>query len=266
MSDITGPDGIQRLLTLRKLTRAVAEALRAQMLEYLSALTPLLRPKVVLGDYIQGGVKEPARRADKAFKELQALYETIATAKPFNLPRELTPPIDVPAPTLEITPLDYSHRPAAADGKTITVRSPLTWILSYSGCAPSRLSELIASRTRGAELQQCVLSALAMHIVATHQTGIAQMLDGLHFPLSTGKMPEFGELPITRIGAAIATSRPSDDMIVQSAELTGMDAFEEVVNVDDIPNLRDPLKERLMEMVRTHAPELAASSPARSAR
>ena len=47
-------------------------------------------------------------------------------------------------------------------------------------------------------------------------------------------MPEFGPLPITRIGVAISTKRPSDDVILQSAELTGMDAFEEVVNVEDL--------------------------------
>ena len=32
------------------------------------------------------------------------------------------------------------------------------------------------------------------------------------------------------------------------------DAFEEVVNVEDIPRLRDPLKERLLDLARQHAP------------
>ena len=32
-----------------------------------------------------------------------------------------------------------------------------------------------------------------------------------------------------------------------------MDAFEEVVNVEDIARLPDPLKERLLEIVRPHA-------------
>jgi hypothetical protein len=45
-------------------------------------------------------------------------------------------------------------------------------------------------------------------------------------------------------------------VILQSAELTGMDAFEEVVNVDDLSKLRDPLKERLLEIARQQAPEL----------
>ena len=50
--------------------------------------------------------------------------------------------------------------------------------------------------------------------------------------------------------------RPSDDVVLESAELTGMDAFEEVVNVDDISRLKDSLKERLLEIVRQQTPEL----------
>ena len=46
------------------------------MTEYLATLAPLLRPKMVLGDYVEDGSKESTRRSDKAFKELQAIYET----------------------------------------------------------------------------------------------------------------------------------------------------------------------------------------------
>ena len=44
--------------------------------------------------------------------------------------------------------------------------------------------------------------------------------------------------------------------MIQSAELTGMDAFEEVVKVEDIAGLPDPLKQRLLEIARQQAPEL----------
>jgi hypothetical protein len=61
---------------------------------------------------------------------------------------------------------------------------------------------------------------------------------------------------LTRIGIGISTMRPSDDMVVESAELTGMDAFEEVVSVAEIARLPDPFKERLLDLARKHAPEL----------
>src|SRR4051812_25681940 len=102
---MNGRDSVQSLLVRRKLTRAITDAVRVQMTEYLRALAPLLRPKAVLGDYVQGGSKEPSRKSDKAFSELQALYETVAGAKPYILPRELTPPLSFPNTGLEITPL-----------------------------------------------------------------------------------------------------------------------------------------------------------------
>ena len=101
-----GRDSIQSLLVLRKLTRAIAEVVRAQMTEHLATLAPLLRPKMVLGDYIEDGSKESTRRSEKAFKELQALYEAVAATKPFNLPRELPSPLRLSGSGLEITPVD----------------------------------------------------------------------------------------------------------------------------------------------------------------
>lgn len=251
-------DGIQSLLVLRKLTRAIADAVRVQMTEYLTTLTPLLRPKTVLGDYIQGVQKEPNHKADKVFKELQALYEKVAPLKPFSLSRELAPPFNLAGVGLEITPLDYLHvARSGPDTRRIMVRCPLTWVLTYTGFAPTRLQDLLDTRTRAAEeLQRFILSQLVMHLATANQPGVTQMLDALHFRVTTRKSPEFGELPLTLIGAAIATTRPSDTVIIESAELTGMDAFEEIVDPEDIPRLSDPLKERLLDIARAQAPEL----------
>jgi hypothetical protein len=82
------------------------------------------------------------------------------------------------------------------------------------------------------------------------------VFEALHCPLTTSKSTPFGELPITHIGIGISTMRPSDDLVIQSAELTGMDAFEEVVKVEDIAGLGDPLKARLLQLARDQAPAL----------
>src|SRR5688500_9368524 len=121
-------DSTQSLLVLRKLTRAIADIARAQMTEYLATLAPLLRPKMVLGDYVEDGSKESTRRSDKALKELQTLYDSIASAKPFNLPKELTLPLRLVGTGLEITPVDTPHViQSGPDTRTIMVRSPLSW-------------------------------------------------------------------------------------------------------------------------------------------
>jgi hypothetical protein len=251
-------DNIQSLLALRKLTRAITDAVRVQMTEYLKTLTPLMRPQVVLGEYIQGGHKEATRKSDKAFKELQAMYETIAPAKPFHLQRELTPPLDLPRVGLEITPLDYVH--VAQDGgagRKIKVRCPLTWVLTYTDFPPTKLQELLESKSRdAADLQRFVLSYIVLHLLTTQDPGLMQVFNALHFPITSSKLPQFGELPITRIGLPVATIRPSDAVVIESAELTGMDAFEEVVNVDDVKKMGDPFRERLLEIARQQTPEL----------
>ena len=255
---MNGRDSIQSLLALRKLTRAITDAVRVQMTEYLKTLTPLLRPKAVLGDYVYGEPKQPSRKADKAFGDLQALYETVVSAKPYNLPRDLTPPLTFSSLGLEITPLDYYHvAQSGTDSRRIKVRCPLTWVLTYSDFPPTRLQELLDAKARSVEeLQRFVLNYLVMHVATKSEKGLMQVFEALHFPLTTTKSPEFGELPITRIGIGISTSRPSDALVIESAELTGMDAFEEVVNVEDIARLPDPLKQRLLEIARQQAPEL----------
>jgi hypothetical protein len=251
-------DSTQSLLVLRKLTRAIADIARAQMTEYLATLAPLLRPKMVLGDYVEDGSKESTRRSEKALKDLQALYDSVASAKPFNLPRELSLPLRLVGTGLEITPVDTAHAiQSGSETRTIMVRSPLSWTLTYSGYPPTRLPDLLKAKLRtGDELGQLVVSYLLMHVVVTNSPGLMRIFEALHFPISSTTVPEFGPLPITRIGVDLSTTRPSDDVILQSAELTGMDAFEEIVSVEDLSRLTDPFKQRLMDVARQQAPEL----------
>ena len=255
---MNGRDSIQSLLALRKLTRAITDAVRVQMTEYLKTLTPLLRPSAVLGEYVQGSPRDSSRKADKAFADLQALYQTVAVGKPYNLTRELNPPLSFTTVGLEITPLDYYHvAQAGTETRRIKVRCPLTWVLTYTDFPPTRLQELLDAKARSVEeLQRFVLHYLVLHLATTSDPLLMRVFESLHFPLTTTKSPGFGELPITRIGIGISTSRPSDELMIESAELTGMDAFEEVIKVEDIASLADPFKGRLIEIARQQAPEL----------
>ena len=251
------PDSVKSLLVLRKLTRAIAETARVQLTEHLTTLTPLLQPQGVLGDYVQGTQRDPILKAEQAYKDLKALYDTVAPAKPLNLRRELSPPFSFSNLLMEITPVDYVHVAQTESGpRKITVRSPLTWTLTYAGFSPKRLQEVLDQNVRGDELHRFILSYLIIHVVTKYRPGVTKMLEAMHFPVTSTTAGSFGELPITRIGIGISTYRPSDDVVVESAELTGMDTFEEVVNVDDIARVPDPFKERLLEIASRHVPEL----------
>src|SRR5262245_52322191 len=102
-------DSIQSLLARRKLTRAIADFVRAELTQHLATLTPLFQPHTVLGDRIQGGHTDSIRRSEQVFKEVQAAYDSIAPARPFSLKRDLTPPFDFPKASLELTPVEYVH-------------------------------------------------------------------------------------------------------------------------------------------------------------
>jgi hypothetical protein len=252
---------IQKLLALRKLTRAIADLLRSQIKEYLSTLAPLLRPTSVFGEYVESSTRVSVRGADKAFRELQQLYENIAGTRIFNLPKELNAPIEIFSSTPEITPVEYSYV-ARTDSqqKAVTITSPLNWILAYSTFPPGRLKELIANRERGiGELPRFLLHYLVLHLVASKQTGLANILNALHYPITSERLPGFGDLPITCISSSASTTRPSDELIVESTELSGMDVFEEVVNIENIAKIRDPLKDRLMDVIRNYGEELSSS-------
>jgi hypothetical protein len=251
---------IQSLMSLRKLTRAIADVVRTRVSEHLNTLAPLLRPDAFLGHYVVGGVKEFTRRAEQGLKDVQALYGAIAPAKPFNLRRELTPPFDLGEAKLEITPVEYVHViQSGPDTRRIRVRCPFVWTVSYDGFALSRLPELLEPRARGDELQRFIVSHLVLNTVATHQRGVVNILNELHLPVTTIRLPEFGELPLTRIGVAVSTHRPADAIVIEMAELTGFDLFEELINVDDLAALHDGFRDQLLDIARQHSPSLAAT-------
>jgi hypothetical protein len=250
----------KNLLVLRKLTRAVADFLRGQMRDYLATLSHLLRPRNVLGEFIQSSSKETVVGADKAFKELQKQYEAIAETKPFNLDKELTPPIEIVSSALETTPLEYAHvAKTDKESKPVTITCPFTWVLSYSGYGPRRLREILADRVRtGDHVKEFVLHALVMHLLLTRQVGLNRIMQALRFPITSARREEYHGLPIPFINAAIPTVRPPDEVIIESTEISGTDVFEEVINLDEVAALRDPFKEQLMELVRNHGGDVLA--------
>lgn len=244
----------ERLLVLRKLTRAIADLLRGQLKDHISTLAPLMHPKSVLGNYVGSQAHEVSRTGEKAFNELRERYQAIVQSKRFNLPPDFKSPLEVISPQLEMTPVEYEY--VVTDGgqsKTVRVTSPLKWALSYAGFAPARLPTLLTDKRSGRDdLQQFVLHSLMMAAVVSRQTGICQILETLHFPLSIDNYEPAGNLPVCYISSSVSTGRPPDNVIIESTEISGMDVFEEIVNIEDVARLRDPLKERLSTLIQDY--------------
>jgi hypothetical protein len=253
----------KQLLVLRKLTRAVVDAVRDDARDCINTITPLLRPRVALGDASDVATREPLQSADKTFKELQALYESIASAEPFNLHKDLKPPVDLTAGSIDVSPMEYRHTARAGGAvKVLRVTAPLTWVMSYGGVAPGRLGhvaytprrlrDLLSGGSRPVEeLRQFVLHYAALHLAVSRQTGLARMLGKMHYRLGSAKVEEFGQLPLANLALAVPTVRPSDDVLIEHTEIAGTDAFEEVIDVSAIDSLRDPTRERLTELAKS---------------
>jgi hypothetical protein len=244
----------QRLIALRRVTRAVADLLRTRMTGYVTTLGPLLRPRAELTEYVPTGPGTPVRGgAKKMYDELASLYERVARARPFGLELALAPPLGPASPSLDMTPVEYTH--AATSGalsKQVLVTSPLTWVLTPSGFGPDRLRDLLRERNRDAtQVQRFLVQYLLMHAAVGAQPGVQHMLEALHFPVRVGLVPDLGELPIVSITCTVPTIRPPDEVLIESTEISGQDVFQEIVDIDAIATLRDPLREELTGLVRS---------------
>jgi hypothetical protein len=248
----------KKLIVLRKLTRAIADLLRGQMKEYIATFSYLFRPRTVLGDFVQSGTPESVPGSDKAFKELQALYEAIAGAKPFNLPKELNPPVEIVSPVVETSPVEYAHLARTqGQAKKVTITAPFKWVLHYGGYSPRRLWALMADPARTEEqVREFVIHSLVMSVVVARQPGMLKILNALHFPIQSARREELYGLPTPYVMCAVRTQLPPDELIIESTEISGMNAFEGVVNLEDIANLSHPFKDRLVELVKSHGEDL----------
>jgi len=74
------------------------------------------------------------------------------------------------------------------------------------------------------------------------------LLELLYYPLISEPSAEFGNLPLIYISSSVTTTLPSDDLILQSTELSGIPVFEEIINLEDINKITDTFKEKLLEL------------------
>jgi hypothetical protein len=196
-------------------------------------------------------LKEAVKGADRAFHDLESLYDSVAKKKPYDLGLGLTPPLPINTSALEILPLDYPFvARSERQNKRVMVTAPLTWIVTYSGFSLARLRALLGDPNRSRdELQRVLTHHLLLHVVLERKPGLRGLLQALHFPAKTETIPEFGELPLTVITSAVKTERPPDDIILESTDLSGVDATEEIVRVTNVAGMVDSRRARLLEIV-----------------
>lgn len=243
---------LEELVALRTKTQAVSKWLRSELEDRLETLRPLLSPKRLLGDQIRGTQQMTAQDAEKTFDKLKAAYAGIA-GEPLRLPGQLESPLEPIPNQLALHPWEYTHE--LADGgapQKLALRSPNCWVLMHA--APIGLSEARAmfsgAATRSDQnLKKFATHTLVMGAIFDRSPGLSRLLGALRFHVDRATAPETGKLSFVRLRAEVPSFRPADGVIRNATQLSGVSIFEELVDVDAIGGLADPLRAKIAELV-----------------
>jgi hypothetical protein len=241
----------QEFFKLRQVTEKVAHALGRRLANHLDILRPLFIPRRLLGTYVKSAVIEEVPRSEKAFADLQELYSTICE-KPFGLPKKLQPPLPPISNQLEMTPLQYPLCVEGSGDKTISVTSPTQWILSYrSECPINRLKAMVfgSEPRQPDEMRQALINHLSLVILLRHVPNLTQLLEDLRYHVEIRELIDLGKVPVIVLKAPVQTFLPPDDFILQVTQLSGIPAFQEIIDLEAVENILDSLKETLKNII-----------------
>jgi len=243
---------LQELPEIRRKTEAIAKYLHEQLKQHAETLRPLLAPERVFGKYTGGKSDVPG--AERALAELQQAYREFS-AKPFDLPVEFDAHwLTLVGSRLDLHPWDYSHEAkAAAETKAIVMTSPLRWVLSYgSNYSVSQAKQVLTGKEprRPEYLRQFVVNALVLQLVTARFPGVTQLFADLRYDLKAAVSAELPKLPLMAVSSCLPSFRPADDLILAATAFSGVPAFIELVDLNEIKNPKDTLKEKLEEIAR----------------
>ena len=251
---------LEQLLRLHGITRDIASHSQKQLRSHLDALSPLFRPRRFLGDHTEGAGREPVAGSDRAWTELQELYTRVAV-RPFDLRPELSNPLPSIPTQLALYDWEYMHGLETERGwQSIRVTSPLTWVLTYSSSySPAVLRQQILDGQGQKDpdaVKAFVLRACLMYLLFQRVPALKELLSGLRYRVEIRTSRELGDLPLVTIAAPYETIRPSDVLVTKAAGFAGGSSFSEVIDVDSIRRLVDPIREDAARLLRQHGEEI----------
>jgi hypothetical protein len=242
----------EQLAAARKSTQAVSDFLEKRLLGYLDTLRSLLLPERLLGKL--AGSKFDVPGADKVLTEIQDNYRRLP-GKPFDFPKEFETDwlVEVGA-KLDVQRWEYSREISTESAKrTILITSPTRWILAYGpGYSASQAFLEFARRQdrRGIDqLRQFVVNTLVMQALIARSGGLSSILAELRYNVAAQTHPGFNGLPLVVIQSQIPTFLPPEPLIAAATELSGVNAFIELIDVEAIRELSDPFKQRISQLI-----------------
>lgn len=241
----------QEFLKLRNATEKISAELSKRVKRHLNVLRPLFVPRKLLGTYVRSGTMEEVPGSDKAFAELQERFASVAQ-KPFGLSPKLKTPL-APIPNqLEAVPFQYSLHSETSPDKIITITTSAKWVISFhSDCTLGRLKAMLAGQEpkQPEDMKQTVIHHLFPLVFLHRFTDIGGLLEDLRYVVRTEEIAELGGLPVVTLEAPLKTFLPPDDFIQQITQLSGIPAFQEIIDLKALESLTDPLRESIKELL-----------------
>lgn len=246
------PLTFQELTELRRKTEVVSKFLQEQLTAHLETLRPIVSPERLFGKYV--GAKGDAVIADRAFAQLQQNYKPFSP-RPFDVPSEFDEHwLSLVGNRVALYPWEYTHEAKTdRETKTISMASPVRWVVSFtSGYSLSQVRQGLAGKgeRRAEHVRQFVVNALVTQATFSHASGLAALFTDLRYQVQIDYAPDLPKLPLTTISFGLPSFRPADDLILSATSFSGIPAFIELIDVDALARLQDPLKARLQELVR----------------
>lgn len=248
----TGTLTFEQLAMLREQTEAIAGLLRNRLQGYLETLRPLFAPRRLLGKYVDR--KEDVASSEKAVAQLREKFKEVC-GTPFSLTPELDDSILTGMDNCpEIYPWEYSYElRGEEESRSLIIASPVRWILTYgSGYTLSQVTQAIAGKyeRRSNHLRQFVVNALVMNLLVAKYAKIAQLFSDLRYNIEVDKCPGLGALPFVTVSTCLPSFRPPDNLVLMATRFSGISNFVELIDIDAVHTLQDPLKSQIQELLR----------------
>jgi hypothetical protein len=248
----TTPLTFEGLPQLRAKTEVVSKYLQDQLTTHLETLRPILSPERLFGKSV--GSKTDTPLADRALAQLQQSYRPFV-ARPFDLPAEFDPYwLSLVGNRITLYPWEYSYEASnGRQSRSITMTSPVRWVVSFmSGYTLSQFRQAVIGKgeRRPEHIRQFVVNALMIQLMFTHTPGLGPLFADLRYHVETRSTPDLPKLPLTTVTSGLPSFRPSDDLILAATNFSGVPAFIELIDIEALLQLQDPLRARIEERLR----------------
>jgi len=99
------------------------------------------------------------------------------------------------------------------------------------------------------EMRQGIVNHIALVVFLKYFPAVGQILSDLRYRIEVETLPDLGGLPVVILTAPLSTFLPANDFILQVTQLSGIAAFQEIIDREAIEQIPDLLKDSLRDLL-----------------